>query len=379
MRMMAILLGRGRVALWGLLSTLWAVTALAHEVYPSIADMTEMDGTLQFEMTANLEGFVAGIDLTAVTDTNSAPEAADYDTLRALTPEQMAARFTAFWPDMAARMAITVDGTVITPVLGTVTIPADTDPELARQSVIAFSAPLPDGADTVTFQWDAAFGTLVLRQQGVEAPYDGYLEAGAASEPIALSGGGQKGGWATFFDYIPVGFDHIVPKGLDHILFVLGLFFLSTQWRPLLTQVTAFTVAHTITLALASLGWVTVPGSIVEPLIAASITFVAVENILTKGLSPWRPFVVFGFGLLHGLGFASVLGDFGLPDGTFIPALLGFNVGVELGQLAVIGVAFALVGFWFGQKEWYRRVISIPASVAIGLVGAWWFVERTFR
>jgi hypothetical protein len=279
---------------------------------------------------------------------------------------------------MAARMQIAVDGTVIAPTLVAVQVPADTDPELARLSVITFDLALPAGAQTVTFAWDAAFGTLVLRQQGVEAPYDGYLEAGAASEPIALSGGGQKGGWATFADYIPVGFDHIVPKGLDHILFVLGLFFLSTQWRPLLTQVTAFTVAHTITLALASLQIVTVPGAIVEPLIAASITFVAVENILTRGLSPWRPFVVFGFGLLHGLGFASVLGDFGLPEGTFIPALLGFNVGVELGQLAVIAVAFALVGFWFGGRDWYRSRVSIPASIAIGLVGAWWFVERTF-
>ena len=257
-------------------------------------------------------------------------------------------------------------------------MPDDTDPDLARQSVITFNLPLPDAAETVTFGWDAAFGTLVLRQQGVEAPYDGYLEAGATSDPITLTGGDQKGGWATFFDYVPVGFDHIVPKGLDHILFVLGLFFLSTQWRPLLTQVTTFTVAHTITLALAALQIVSIPAGIVEPLIAASITFVAVENILTKGLSPWRPFVVFGFGLVHGLGFASVLGAFGLPEGTFFPALIGFNIGVELGQLAVIAVAFGLVGYWFGARTWYRQVISIPASVAIGLVGAWWFVQRTF-
>jgi len=173
-----------------------------------------------------------------------------------------------------------------------------------------------------------------------------------------------------------VGFDHIVPKGLDHILFVLGLFFLSPKLGALFWQGSAFTLAHTVTLALGALGWVNVPGSIVEPLIAASIVAVAVENIVSGGLSKWRPLVIFGFGLLHGLGFASVLGEFGLPEGQFIPALLGFNIGVELGQLAVIAVAFALV-FWAVRKEWYRRVIAIPASLVIAAIGAFWVVERT--
>jgi hypothetical protein len=103
-----------------------------------------------------------------------------------------------------------------------------------------------------------------------------------------------------------------------------------------------------------------------------------VENIVSKGLSPWRPVIVFGFGLLHGLGFASVLGEFGLPEGAFVPALIGFNVGVELGQLFVIAVAFMLVGVWFGAKPWYRVRIAMPASAAIAAVGLWWVVERVF-
>jgi hypothetical protein len=193
-----------------------------------------------------------------------------------------------------------------------------------------------------------------------------------------LQGGDQAGQWQTFLNYIPVGFDHIIPKGLDHILFVLGLFFLSAQLRPLLWQISAFTLAHTVTLALGALGYVTIPASIVEPLIAASITFVAVENILSKGLSRWRPLVVFCFGLLHGLGFASVLGAFGLPEAAFLPALIGFNIGVEFGQLAVIAGAYLLVGYAFGAKPWYRARIAIPASVLIAAIGAWWVVERVF-
>ncbi len=416
-------------------------TAYAHEVLPSITDMTEVDGRLVFEMEANLESFVAGIDLTATEDTNNTPQAENYDALRALTPEALEERFRGFWPQMAAAITLNADGMAMTPELQEVAVGPVGNVELVRPSKIVFSAVLPEGAERVQFGWDAAFGVLVVRQMGVDAPYDGYLEAGAISDPIQLAGGDQATGWESFLRYIPVGFDHIVPKGLDHILFVLGLFFLAAQMRPLIVQVSLFTLAHTITLALAALGYVNIPGSIVEPLIAASIVFVAVENIWARGISRWRPFVIFGFGLLHGLGFASVLGDFGLPDGTFVPALIGFNVGVEVGQLAVIAVMFLCVwqalrvdrgenevgqGFalygvllvvaialavlnpaslatllenpvWLfaaplaavfvlcalsiqlrDQMEAYRRIVAIPCSIAIAFIGAYWFIERVF-
>lgn len=352
--------------------------ARAHEVFPAIADMTETDGTLTFVLEGNAEAFVAGINLDGLANTNTAPQAPVYDTLRALPPADFAARVQAFWPQMAPRIVIMLGDVALLPELVGVDVPPVGDVELPRVTTLTFIAVLPAGAASVTVGWDAAFGALVLRQQGVEAPYDGYLEAGAMSGPIALSGGGQAGLWATFFNYVPLGFDHIVPKGLDHILFVLGLFFLSSQTRPLLWQISAFTVAHTITLALASLGYVAISPRIVEPLIAASIAFIAVENLFTDGLSRWRPFVVFGFGLLHGLGFASILTQVGLPDGAFLPALIGFNIGVELGQLAVIAVAYGLTTHWFGDRPWYRARIAMPASVLIAAVGVWWFVERVF-
>lgn len=345
--------------------------ASAHEVLPSITDMTEVDGRLVFEMQANLESFVAGIDLTATADTNDAPEAASYDELRALEPAALEEQFRAFWPQMADAMTLTADGIALVPELDSVTVGPIGNEELVRPSDIVFSAALPDGAEKVQVGWASEFGTLVLRQQGVPAPYDGYLEAGALTDPITLAGGDQATGWETFVDYIPVGFDHIVPKGLDHILFVLGLFFLAAQMRPLILQISLFTLAHTITLALAALGYVNVPGSVVEPLIAASIVFIAIENIWAKGISPWRPFVIFGFGLLHGLGFASVLGEFGLPEGTFIAALIGFNVGVEVGQLAVVAVMFLFV--WQalrvdnGANEAQRGTILYAILLVVGL------------
>ena len=156
-----------------------------------------------------------------------------------------------------------------------------------------------------------------------------------------------------------MGFDHILPKGLDHILFVLGLYFLSVRFGVLLWQISAFTRWPTRShWRWGPWGYVTVPATIVEPLIAASIVFVAVENIASPKLHAWRPAVVFGFGLLHGLGFASVLGELGLPQGQFIPALIGFNIGVELGQLTVI----AANDTDLGAVVWQSGVVSDSAS-----------------
>ena len=178
-------------------------------------------------------------------------------------------------------------------------------------------------------------------------------------------------------EYIPIGFDHVVPDGLDHILFVVGLFLLSPKLSTLLWQVTAFTLAHSVTLIAGTLGAISVPASIVEPLIAASIVFIAVENIFFATLNPWRTAIVFAFGLLHGLGFASVLAEFGLPAGQYIPALIGFNLGVEFGQLSVIAFAFVLLALPFGRSPYYRSRISIPISSIIAIIGVWWVLERT--
>ena len=150
---------------------------------------------------------------------------------------------------------------------------------------------------------------------------------------------------------------------------MLGLFLLSVRWKPLLIQVTSFTVAHSITLGLSIYGVFSLPPTVVEPLIAASIVYVAVENIITSRLHAWRPFVVFGFGLLHGLGFAGVLHEVGLPRSEFVTGLITFNLGVEFGQLAVITLAFGLVGFWGKDKPWYRTRVVIPAPALIALAG----------
>jgi hydrogenase/urease accessory protein HupE len=361
-----------------LLVVLLAPRAGAHEVFPAIAEIDVRNDALHLSIEVTLEALMADIDLSSVADTNAAPNAADYDALRALPPKALRARLPDFLPVFIGSLRLRIDGAGVSPAFVTAEIRDPGDVELQRQTVLHFTAALPAGARTAALGWTKSYGSLIVRQVGaVENPFTASVAGGDIAGPFALAGGTLQTGWQVFGGYIPIGFDHILPQGLDHILFVLGLFLLAARLRPLLWQVTAFTAAHTVTLALGALGWVNLPASIVEPLIAASICYVAIENILTDHLNRWRPFVVFGFGLLHGLGFASVLGEYGLPADHFIPALLGFNVGVELGQLTVIAIAFLLVGFWFRDRPWYRRAITIPASLVIAAIGAFWVVERT--
>jgi uncharacterized membrane protein SirB2 len=175
--------------------------------------------------------------------------------------------------------------------------------------------------------------------------------------------------------YLRLGFHHIVPEGADHILFVLGLFFLGITWRKLLSQTTVFTIAHATTLFLSTYGLFRLSSRYVEPAIALSIAFIAIENVIRPKLGPGRLAVVFGFGLVHGLGFASSLSNVPFPRKDFVIALLGFNFGVDFGQLFVIALAFLAVG-WFRNRPWFRQRIAIPCSLAIAAVGLFWGIRR---
>jgi hypothetical protein len=135
-------------------------------------------------------------------------------------------------------------------------------------------------------------------------------------------------------------------------------------------------VAHSITLGLSMYGLVSVSPRIVEPMIALSIAYVAIENIFLSELRAWRVALVFAFGLLHGMGFAGALKELELPRSEFLTALLAFNAGVEGGQLAVICAAFLLVGWHYSQRPWYRSRVVVPASVLIACTAIYWTVER---
>ncbi len=350
----------------------------AHTLRPAVATLGFAGGgAFTLEIETNLEARLAGIGPEHA-DTRDAPTAREYDRLRALPPEALREELASFLPGFAERIRPGVDGQPLELEFVEAAIPEAGDLDLARKSRLRFSGTLPRGARELHWAWPAEFGNCALRL----ADGDGkvlqsfWLKEGAASPPFPLGTAlVPRPRLEVTIDYLVLGFTHILPLGLDHILFVLGLFLLSLRLAPILWQVTAFTIAHTITLALTIYGVVSLPASIVEPLIALSIAYVGLENILTNRLHPWRVVIVFAFGLLHGMGFAGVLTEIGLPESDFVIALLSFNVGVEFGQLAVIVLALLAVGMW-RSRPWYRARVVIPASAAIMLVGLYWTVER---
>ena len=240
--------------------------------------------------------------------------------------------------------------------------------------VNALTGDIPQHAHTFTFRYEGTFAkyTLTLQNEGSESVTTEWLDGETTSNAFVLSRDViPPTRLEVIRQYFALGFTHILPEGIDHILFVLGLFLLATSMRALLSQITAFTIAHSISLALTMYGVVSLPSRVVEPAIALSIACVAIENVITSRLHPWRVVVVFLFGLLHGMGFAGVLRELGLPRRQFVPALVSFNVGVEAGQLVVIAVAMLLFAQWLRNR---RFVVS--CSVAIALTGLFWTVQR---
>lgn len=263
---------------------------------------------------------------------------------------------------------------------------------------VSLTCPLPEGASRVTLKAASRFGSLRVALSGPESKQPALIDlpAGAETPPLTpLLGSAQAtfGGadppqrdlspaelapaWRTLQRYLVLGFQHILPFGLDHLLFVLALFFTSPRLKPLLLQLTTFTVAHSLTLALVAAGVMSPPASLIEPLIAASIVFVGVENLRRRSVGAARLGVVALFGLLHGMGFAGALEELGLPAGREWLALLGFNFGVELGQITVVLIALGLT--WHARVEGeHPRWIRVPASGAIALMGLFWVLERVF-
>ncbi len=176
--------------------------------------------------------------------------------------------------------------------------------------------------------------------------------------------------------YFKLGFAHIIPQGIDHVLFIIAICLINTKLKTVIYQASAFTLAHTIALALSMKNIIAAPAPIIEPIIALSIVFVAVENIILHELKPWRLLLVFLFGLIHGLGFASALNEIGLPPDKFFTSILMFNLGIEICQVLIIAFLFLGLIHPLKNKSWYRYRIVYPISIAIALVSSYWTVER---
>jgi hypothetical protein len=332
------------------------------------------DATFQVDVVADIDALALGVDASA----DSAELAARIASLPQPEQDALVARLADL---LRRRLRLRFDET---PASFAVTLPergqrpADAVLPSTLGLIARLEGGVPDGARTVSFFASRAFPPVrltVVGKDGTTRPVQ-VLARGDTSTAIPLTGeAADETDLAVARRFLRLGFTHILPHGLDHVLFVLGLALLTSRPGPLVAQVSAFTLAHTLTLALAVYGVVSLPARIVEPLIAASIVYVAVENVVRVRAGWTRLAVVFAFGLLHGLGFAGVLSELGWPEGRRLTALIAFNVGVELGQLAVIAVALGTLAA-AGRARLPRRRIEQVVSVGIAAVALFWTVER---
>jgi hydrogenase/urease accessory protein HupE len=359
-------------------------TAQADVVKPALIEISvNVNGTYSVEIRASIEALLTGIN-TRYKNTRDAPNARAYDALRVLQADDLEAAFEPFKQRFTGTVQLLFDDRPVPLTVTRVVIPEPGYPKVPRISVIYLEGKIPRRVKSVRWYYPQAFGDNAVRVRQVDEANEKWhwsdwqwLRKDEPSEPFSLTEVfTQRPVLSVVATYLAAGFDHILPGGLDHILFILGIFLLSVQLRPLLWQVTMFTVAHTITLGLSMSGIFSLPAYIVEPLIALSIAWIGVENIFARSLHKGRLALVFGFGLLHGMGFASMLKDFGMPRDAFFTALFSFNAGVELGQLTIITLAFLAVGLWFADRAWYRQVIVVSGSLAIAAVGLYWTYDR---
>jgi hydrogenase/urease accessory protein HupE len=189
--------------------------------------------------------------------------------------------------------------------------------------------------------------------------------------------GTRQGAVAVVRKFLPAGIHHILI-GPDHLLFLVGLLLLGGSMRHLALIVSAFTLAHSVTLSIAALGFVTPPGRIIEPAIALSIVYVGADNLMVRGGRDMRGWIAFAFGFIHGFGFATVLREMDLPSRALGWSLFSFNLGVEVGQLAVVVAVASLLALVRARSEAAGRRLALAGSVVVIAAGSFWFIQRVF-
>jgi hydrogenase/urease accessory protein HupE len=354
---------------WLASAALWcAAIAHAHEIGTSRVSVVFKEGrAYDIEIVTDASALADKLEASVGRVAPSNLDPAGYRTLLETFEATFRQRVKVIFDDAEVRPAISYS------------IAPPVDSTSATAATIHMTGEIPAGAKDFswTFGWTFASYALSIRNSAADNPTTEWLEGNQRSAPFVLASSVKSiSRLSTALLYLKLGFTHIVPLGLDHMLFVLGIYLLSGRARSVLMQVSAFTVAHSITLGLSMYGLVNVSAKIVEPMIAISIAYVAIENIFLSELKKWRIALVFAFGLLHGMGFAGALRELGLPRSEFLTALLTFNVGVEAGQLTVIATAFLLVGWYGSQRAWYRNRIVIPASAAIACTAVYWTIQR---
>ena len=357
-------------------------SSYAHELRPAIANLNiyEEDNITNANLSIqlNLEAIIAGIE-TKHSNTEESEKSEEYKDLRRMNPAVLLHQFNSKIKNFDNKINLTSNISNLNLTLISVIIPEVGNTDIIRDTIVNFDIQNIE-EEKLKFSWDKNLGSIILRINSIHKKplYTELIEGGKKSKWFGIKNKTKVGLFQNIKEYTLFGFKHIIPKGLDHILFILALFLLSPKLRPLVLQISIFTLAHTITLFLGALKIITIPAIIIEPIIALSICFIAIENLFTENIKRTRPYIIFIFGLLHGLGFAGVLNEIGISDGQFISSLVSFNLGVELGQICIILLSYIFIALLFQKKSWYRNRITRPLSLIIATVGLYWFIQRIF-
>jgi len=280
---------------------------------------------------------------------------------------------------LAPRLHLALDGRPVAVTLGDATPVPDRQGLRFTVTIDAAGTPGRVHVETVLFPYDDTHQTFVNVYEHDALRHQAILDVRHPS--LDYYAGSWQGVSAVLGTFVPSGIQHILI-GPDHVLFLVGLLLVGGTARRLGLIVTAFTLGHSVTLSVAALDLYAPPAAVVEPLIALSIVLVGVDNLLVGAAPPaardLRPWMAGLFGLVHGFGFASVLREFGLPREALGWSLFGFNLGVELGQLAVVVPAAVALEALRRHSALAAARVAMVGSVVVVLAGAWWFVQRVF-
>lgn len=326
---------------------------------------------------------MAGIS-TEYKNTQDSPNASIYDELRVLNKDILKKRFLEYLQVYLENIKLKINNKKINLKLKSIDVPIVGYKSVPRISTLRLNAKLIENPEVVFWQYHKNYGDNAFRYRiEKKNKYTWnewmWLRNNASSGDIIIKQQKTKSTFETIWQFIVIGYSHIIPLGLDHILFIIGIALLSFSFRKLLLLVSFFTLAHSVTLGLAIYGLIYLPPEVVEPLIALSIFYIGIENLFLKLNIKFRAIIVFLFGLLHGLGFATVLADFEMQIDSFMTSLISFNIGVEFGQISVILLLLFLMKTIMFINIKYHNYATKIISILIAVIGFIWTIERLIR
>ena len=361
--------------------SIFSKSSISHEIKPSIADFFYDENYLNFKIRLNAELILSDIDASNVSNTDSSSLSQIYDEFRILNNKDLEQIFQNSWNQISSNIEIKINNVSKQTNLIKIEVEDIQNFEISRDSYVYFRVLLDKNSEQFTFNWIKKYGPIILRENNnnklEDELFTEYLQSGKVSNQFSFNENNFEKKLDSFIKFFVLGVQHIIPKGLDHILFIFGLFLFSSSLRKLITQITIFTIAHSITLIFVSLSVMKINPQIVEPIIALTIVYVGLENIFKNYIKEYfRYVVILFFGLLHGLGFALVLSDIGYRSTDLFINLFSFNIGIEVAQISIVLVLYILIALNFAKNKNYRIFFQVPSSILISSIGLYWFFER---